>query len=83
MLCRPPPARLLQPASHLVFPSQRHTNKAVAAVEVVVAQREGHPAVPEAARRQLFTFCLEKVEVGALRNVWLTAGVRVGDYANV
>lgn len=73
----PPPA-ISQLASQLVFPSSRHRNKAVAAVEVV-------PALAAAAGQhpQMFTFCLEKVEAGPLSNCWLTVGVRVGDYANV
>lgn len=63
----------LQAASPLVFPSSRHRAKAVCAVEV---------APRPAQRGQLFTFCLERVEQGPLRNCWLTVGVRVGDYAN-
>jgi hypothetical protein len=62
-----------QPASQLVFPSSRHTNKAVCAIAVKSA----------AQRQQTFTWCLERVLQGPLANVWLTVGVRVGDYANV
>lgn len=68
----PRPARM-QPISQLVFPSKRHMNKAVCAVEVTSATQQ----------RQAFTFCLEKVEQGPWKNVWLTVGMRVGDYANV
>ncbi|EFN52903.1 hypothetical protein CHLNCDRAFT_138459 [Chlorella variabilis] len=52
-----------QPISQLVFPSKRHMNKAVCAVEVTSATQQ----------RQAFTFCLEKVEQGPWKNVWLTA----------
>ncbi|KAL4440192.1 hypothetical protein ABPG75_003193 [Micractinium tetrahymenae] len=60
-----------QPASQLVFPSNRHRNKAVCAV-----------AATAAGRQHVFTFCLERVLQGPLRNCWLTVGVRDGDYAN-
>lgn len=60
-----------QPASQLVFPSKRHRNKAVCAV-----------AATAAGRRHVFTFCLERVLQGPLKNCWLTVGVREGDYAN-
>jgi hypothetical protein len=57
-----------------VFPSNRHRSKAVYAVAVASSPTQ---------RGQLFTFCLEKVEEGPLRNIWLTVGVLFGDYANV
>lgn len=65
-------------ASQLVFPSQRHTNKAVACVQVVPAA-----ATPAAAagRPQKFSFCLERQTAGPYKNCWLTVGVRVGDYS--
>ncbi|KAI3431586.1 hypothetical protein D9Q98_004636 [Chlorella vulgaris] len=63
-----------QPASQLVFPSSRHKNKAVFAIELGVGEQQ---------RRQLYTFCLEKIEQGPFKNCWVTVGVRVGDYANV
>lgn len=62
---------MLQSASQLVFPSNRHQNKAVCAV-----------AATAAGRQHLFTFCLERVLQGPLNNCWLTVGVRKGDYAN-
>ncbi|PSC73270.1 hypothetical protein C2E20_3539 [Micractinium conductrix] len=76
----PPFAALLncdswRPTSPLVFPSQRHTNKAVAAVEVVPAGGGQHA--------QAYTFCLERVTAGPYKNCWLTVGVRQGDYAGV
>jgi hypothetical protein len=70
-VCVPLP---LQPASQLVFPSSRHKNKAVFAIELGVGEQQ---------RRQLYTFCLEKIEQGPFKNCWVTVGVRVGDYANV
>lgn len=32
-------------------------------------------------RRHTFTFCLERVDEGALKGIWYTVGVRVGDYS--
>ena len=47
-------------------------------MEVVAAAAPG-----QAQRRQTFTFCLERVATGALKNCWMTVGVRVGDYATL
>lgn len=67
----------------------------MAAVEVVAAasvaaaqqaqQQQQQQGPPQAAlqKRQTFTWCLERVRQGPLKNCWLTVGVRVGDYANV
>lgn len=71
LLASTAPHPLPQPASQLVFPSKRHRNKAVCAV-----------AATAAGRRHVFTFCLERVLQGPLKNCWLTVGVREGDYAN-
>jgi hypothetical protein len=62
-----------------VFPSSRHQDKAVCAVEVVA---QGGAAAGAKARH-VYTFCVERVAQGSLKNCWLTVGVRVGDYANV
>jgi hypothetical protein len=32
-------------------------------------------------RVHMFTFCLERVDEGALKGIWYTVGVRVGDYS--
>ena len=32
-------------------------------------------------RVHTFTFCLERVDEGALKGIWYTVGVRVGDYS--
>ncbi|KAL4853379.1 Methyltransferase-like protein 13 [Chlorella vulgaris] len=53
-----------QPASQLVFPSSRHKNKAVFAIELGVGEQQ--------QRRQLYTFCLEKIEQGPFKNCWVT-----------
>lgn len=96
LLSSPPHRQRLQMASQLVFPSQRHQSKAVAAVEVVPASTaaaaaaaaaeagggEGAAGEQQAAGKQLYTFCLERVTQGPYKNCWMTVGVRVGDYAN-
>jgi hypothetical protein len=74
------PFLLAQPTSDVRFPSQRHQDKAVLAVEVV-GRRQG--AEGAALRPLAFTFCLERAAAGPLRDCWLTVGVRVGDYASV
>eukprot|EP00877_Chromochloris_zofingiensis_P000634 jgi/Chrzof1/10571/Cz05g03260.t1 len=73
--------------SHLVFPSLRHNNRAVQAVEVV-ANRGSDAAASKPAtsysaslRSHAFTFCLEKIQAGPYEGCWLTVGVRVGNYA--
>lgn len=58
MLLRP--VWLVQPASRLVFPSQRHGNKAVQAIQVE-ARPQGPGLQPQAFT---FTFCLERIDVG-------------------
>lgn len=75
MLHSPPYSSMLncdswRPASPLVFPSSRHQNKAVCAVEVL------------GRARTTYTFCLEKMSTRG-GPLWLTVGVRVGDYGNV
>ena len=62
-----------------MFPSSRHQDKAVFGVEVVA---QGGAAAGAKARH-VYTFCVERVAQGSLKNCWLTVGVRVGDYANV
>lgn len=32
-------------------------------------------------RQHTYTFCLERVDAGALKGTWFTVGVRVGDYS--
>ncbi|GLC46229.1 hypothetical protein PLESTB_001537700 [Pleodorina starrii] len=76
--------------SPLVFPSERHDNRAVQAVEVRAAPRgAGHQPQPEsepgssetALRAYTYTFCWERVATGSYKDCWLIAGVRVGNYA--
>ncbi|KAG2438850.1 hypothetical protein HXX76_005390 [Chlamydomonas incerta] len=71
-----------RPLSPLVFPSSRHDNKAVQAVEVVAKPRRGPSAVSDSALRPYtYTFCLERVESGPCKDCWMIAGVRMGNYA--
>lgn len=83
-----------QPASPVVFPSERYPNRVVQAVHVVAAAdaldsgtgRESGSlgqAGTWRLRRHTYTFCLERVDRGAYKGCWLTAGVRIGDYANM
>ncbi|PRW39229.1 solute carrier family 40 member chloroplastic [Chlorella sorokiniana] len=84
-----------RPCSPLVFPSRRHQDRAVAAIEVVAAapqrqpqqqqQQDGRLGQQQAGsdagqqqrqQRQTFTWCLERVQQGPLKNCWLTVGVR-------
>ncbi|PNH05391.1 hypothetical protein TSOC_008354 [Tetrabaena socialis] len=79
--------------SPLIFPSSRFDNKAVQAVEVrarprpparsASAARRGAAAAPSdaALRPYTFTFCLERVLTGSLKDCWVIAGVRIGNYA--
>lgn len=50
----------MQAISNVVFPSSRSGNKAVQAVEVQALQRKGEARL----RPYVFTFCLERVDVG-------------------
>lgn len=50
----------LQAISKVVFPSSRRGNRAVQAVEVQAVQQKGEARL----RPYVFTFCLERVEVG-------------------
>ncbi len=51
---------LVQAISNVVFPSSRSGNKAVQAIEVMATQKKGE----EILRPYVFTFCLERVDVG-------------------
>jgi hypothetical protein len=72
-------APAVQPASNLVFPSRRHENKAVMAVEVVAtrqqAQRPGQQA-QQGNRTYTFTFCLERIDKGPYKvgGMWWGTG---------
>ncbi|KAG2453305.1 hypothetical protein HYH02_001531 [Chlamydomonas schloesseri] len=71
-----------RPVSPLVFPSTRHENKAVQAVEVVARPRHGPAASSDTALRSYtYTFCLERLDSGPCKDCWMVAGVRVGNYA--
>ncbi|GFR42998.1 hypothetical protein Agub_g3997 [Astrephomene gubernaculifera] len=83
--------------SPCVFPSSRHDNRAVQAVEVRARPRtpqqhrhggqqmEEEAAMDqggaEALRPYTYTFCLERQDSGAFKDCWLIAGVRIGNYA--
>lgn len=91
--------------SPLLFPSSRHENRAVQAVEVRGAPRSalrapsgsdggggqtssggshGHGyggAAGGGLRSYTFTFCLERVLEGPLKDCWMVAGCRTGNYA--
>ncbi|PNW75675.1 hypothetical protein CHLRE_12g536450v5 [Chlamydomonas reinhardtii] len=71
-----------RPLSPLVFPSTRHDNKAVQAVEVMAKPRHGAAAASGSALRPYtYTFCLERLENGPCKDCWMVAGVRMGNYA--
>ncbi|BDA47530.1 hypothetical protein COCOBI_10-3780 [Coccomyxa sp. Obi] len=63
--------------SKVVFPSSRSGNKAVQAVEVQALQQKGEARL----RPYVFTFCLERVDVGPYKGCWMTVGLRCGNYS--
>ncbi|EIE23611.1 hypothetical protein COCSUDRAFT_41799 [Coccomyxa subellipsoidea C-169] len=63
--------------SNVVFPSSRSGNKAVQAIEVMATQKKGE----EILRPYVFTFCLERVDVGPYKGCWMTVGLRCGNYS--
>ncbi|KAK9905556.1 hypothetical protein WJX75_002084 [Coccomyxa subellipsoidea] len=63
--------------SNVVFPSSRSGNKAVQAVEVIAMQHKGEGRL----RPFVFTFCLERVDVGPYKGCWMTVGLRCGNYS--
>jgi hypothetical protein len=58
----------MQAVSNVVFPSSRSGNKAVQAVEVIAMQHKGEGRL----RPFVFTFCLERVDVGPYKVFFLS-----------
>ncbi len=59
----------MQAVSKVVFPSSRSGNKAVQAVEVQAVQQKGEARL----RPYVFTFCLERVDVGPYKVLFLVS----------
>ncbi|KAL6774123.1 hypothetical protein ACKKBG_A23855 [Auxenochlorella protothecoides x Auxenochlorella symbiontica] len=79
-LVRAPPFSVLlgcdswKVASPVVFPSSRHSDRAVQAVHVQAAGT---------GRTHTFTFCLVRAGPGSHKDCWMTSRVLMGDYGNV
>lgn len=72
-----------QAISNVIFPSHRHGNRAIQAIQVMskASTESAAPGSNDQLRPYTFSFCLERIDQGPYKGCWLTVGVRVGNYS--